>query len=326
MADGIQTANGKAFEYACLIALYEMLCNEQQIVIEDTAPLYTAKKHYEQMDEILKQKLDKAASAAARVIVPLEPQLKYPGIHGPLYLTLQTDAQGQQGDVRDVLCLRRQNSWEVGLSCKHNHDAVKHSRLSDKIDFGKEWFDISCSENYFNEILPLFSELRDIRDTSKKSGAPALWSEIADKEDKYYIPILRAFIQELKRLDAENPNTIPKLLIHYLIGKNDFYKVITDDAKQYTRVEAININGSLNRSAEGRSSLAKVDKLKLPTRFYHVDFKPNSKNTIEVVCDEGWTVSMRIHNASSKIEPSLKFDVKLISLPGTIYAETEPWL
>jgi len=325
MADGIHTANGKAFEYACLIALYETLCKEQAVVIEDTIPLYTAKKHYEQMDLVLKQKLDKAAAAAIRVIIPLEPQLKYPSFNSPLYLTLQTDAQGQQGDVRDVLCLRRQNSWEIGLSCKHNHDAVKHSRLSDKIDFGKDWFNIPCSKEYFDVIIPLFSELRTMRDISKKSKSTALWSDVSDKEEKYYVPILQAFMDELRRLDIEHPNTIPKLLIHYLIGKNDFYKVITDDAKQYTRVEAININGTLNRSAEGRGSLAKVDKLKLPTRFYHVGFKPNSKNTIEVVCDEGWTVSMRIHNASSKIEPSLKFDVKLISLPSTIYAETEAW-
>ena len=44
-----------------------------------------------------------------------------------------------------------------------------------------------------------------------------------------------------------------------------------------------------------------------------------------MVCDEGWTISMRIHNASSRIEPSLKFDVQLVSLPSSIYAQMEPW-
>ena len=43
----------------------------------------------------------------------------------------------------------------------------------------------------------------------------------------------------------------------------------------------------------------------------------------EVVRDEGWTISMRIHNAS--VEPSLKFDVNLLSLPGSIHAQVEPW-
>ena len=46
---------------------------------------------------------------------------------------------------------------------------------------------------------------------------------------------------------------------------------------------------------------------------------------IEVVCDEGWQISMRIHNASSRVEPSLKFDVQLISFPSSVYAQVEPW-
>ena len=60
-------------------------------------------------------------------------------------------------------------------------------------------------------------------------------------------------------------------------------------------------------------------------RVYFLDFKEGSDTTIEVVCDEGWTVSMRIHNASSRVEPSLKFDVNLVSLPSTIHAQVEPW-
>ena len=102
MADGIHTANGKAFEYACLIALYETLCKEQAVVIEDTIPLYTAKKHYEQMDLVLKQKLDKAAAAAIRVIIPLEPQLKYPSFNSPLYLHKDNKVMLEMYCVYDV--------------------------------------------------------------------------------------------------------------------------------------------------------------------------------------------------------------------------------
>ena len=54
-------------------------------------------------------------------------------------------------------------------------------------------------------------------------------------------------------------------------------------------------------------------------------FKKDSDNTIEVICDEGWQISMRIHNASSKVEPSLKFDVQLISFPSSVYVQVEPW-
>lgn len=34
---------------------------------------------------------------------------------------------------------------------------------------------------------------------------------------------------------------------------------------------------------------------------------------------------MRIHNASSKIEPSLKFDVQLMAMPSSILTQIEPW-
>jgi len=171
-------------------------------------------------------------------------------------------------------------------------------------------------------VTPVFEELRNIRESS---GATAKWTDIEGKNERFCIPILRAFMVEILQLDKANPLTIPEKLIRYLIGKNDFYKVITNDVKKTTLVEAINISGTLNRSSEGRRSIVNVTRLKLPTRFYHVDFKTSSETTIEVVCDEGWTISMRIHNASSRIEPSLKFDVNLVSLPNTIHAQVEPW-
>ncbi len=322
MAKGIQTLYGKAFEYACLLAIYEKYSKYQDIIIEETEPVVTARNNYESVPVTLKADLFAAANAATRVISRLEPQLEYPGNNKPLYLTLQSDAQGIKGDVRDVLCLRKQNEWEIGFSCKHNHHAVKHSRLSASIDFGKEWFNIPCHQQYFDEVVPLFNKLKQIREDSK---ATALWSDIIDKSATYYIPLLKSFMDELKRIDKDNPNKIPALLINYLIGKNDFYKVITDDSHKTTRVEAINIAGTLNKQAEGHKSIVSIEKLKLPSKFYHIDFKDNSDNTIEVVCDEGWSISMRIHNASSRVEPSLKFDVNLISLPSSVHAQVEPW-
>ena len=175
----------------------------------------------------MKKSLDKAAYAAVRVVKRLEPQLWNPNGNEPLYLSIQADSAGMRGDVRDVVCLRKQNGWEIGFSCKHNHHAVKHSRLSDTIDFGKEWVGVPCSKEYFDTVVPLFSELRTLRDESKNAGKPMLWEEI--------------------------------------------------------------------------------------------------DNTVEVVCDEGWQISMRIHNASSRVEPSLKFDVQLISFPSSVYAQVEPW-
>ncbi|HHF1859720.1 TPA: HaeIII family restriction endonuclease, partial [Haemophilus influenzae] len=57
----------------------------------------------------------------------------------------------------------------------------------------------------------------------------------------------------------------------------------------------------------------------------NIDFKPNSKNTVELYLDKGWQFSFRIHNASTIIEPSLKFDIKLIGIPATIICLEAPW-
>lgn len=321
---GIQTANGKAFEYACVLAVYEELHIDQNVKVEESQQLLTAKSLYERVEGSLKNSLDAAARAAVRIIKRLEPQLWYPNGNEPLYLGIQADSAGIKGDVRDVLCIRRQNGWQIGFSCKHNHHAVKHSRLSDNIDFGKEWFGYPCFKQYFDEVVPLFTELRQMRDESKASGKPMLWEEVEDKWDRYYTPILQSFMDELKRIDEAHEN-VPEALIRYLLGRYDFYKIIADDKNHTTRVEAINISGTLNRISGKEKSIAKVALLKMPTQFYHIGFKTGSQNTIEVVCDEGWQISMRIHSASSKVEPSLKFDVNLISIPSSVHAQIEPW-
>lgn len=325
MASGIQTANGKAFEYACILGIYHELSCIQNIQIEDSSQLRTAATLYESMDKKMQDILDSAAIAAIRVIRRLEPQLWEANGNEPLYLSIQADSEGIAGDVRDILCFRKQNGWQIGFSCKHNHHAVKHSRLSDTIDFGKEWLGIPCSNNYFEKVVPLFTKLRKYRDDSKKAGKPMLWEEIDSKVENYYRPILQAFMDELVRIDSENKGKVPEALIRYLLGRFDFYKVITDDRNRTTRVEAINIAGTLNEDSGKEKPITKVPILKMPTQFYHIGFKPDSDNTIEVVCDQGWQISMRIHNASSKVEPSLKFDVQLVSFPTSLFAQTEPW-
>lgn len=315
----IQTSMGKAFEYACLNSLNLELFKHQKIVLEETSALVTARGFYNNADEETRDKMNLAANAAVRVILRLEPQLQNPLDNIPLYLTIQEDAAGIAGDVRDVVCIRRQNQWEIGLSCKHNHSAVKHSRLSPNIDFGRMWFGIPCSPQYFEEINPMFDELRELKSNK------VLWRDIENKEERYYIPLLEAFMRELRRLDTEKPGLIPRRLLSYLLGVNDFYKVITDDAREVTKVQVYSLYGTLNRAAGRVRPQVRIPQLVMPQRFFDINFKPNSGNTINVVCDGGWTISMRIHNASSKVEPSLKFDVNLLGVPPTLYTHHEPW-
>lgn len=320
------TEYGKAYEYACLIALRDHLSGRTSgmVTIVDSDAYRTARNAFEKATrEGRSTDLTRAANAAARVILRLEPQLQYGD--GNMALVIQTDAQGIAGDVRDVVCVRGASGWQIGISCKHNHHAVKHSRLSATIDFGAEWFGIPCSREYFRTVVPIFNELRDMRAEAIANGsALPLWNDIPNKAGRYYIPILNAFLTEMRRLADNNPD-VPSRLIEYMLGRYDFYKVITDDRRETTRVEAINIAGTLNKPANGHRSIVDVARLRMPTRFYHMGMVPGSDNKVEIVCDEGWALTMRIHNASSRIEPSLKFDVQLASLPPALHAQIEPW-
>ncbi len=319
---GVQTKNGKAFEYACLKALQDALSLNQLINVQEDAAFQTAKSSYERLLQADQDSMYIGALAAVNKLRALEPMLE--NQNGPLILKIQADSNGIHGDVRDVLCIRNGlEHWEIGISCKHNHHAVKHSRLSSTIDFGKEWMGVPCSERYFAKVRPIFDELENTRVEARKQNTIAKWNELSDKEDSVYVPILKAFLEELKCIAHEEGAA--ERFTSYLIGTKDFYKVIMDEKSESTRIEAMNISGTLNRKSGSIKARIGVPKLKMPTKFLEMRFKRNSKTTIEVLLDEGWSFSMRIHSAKEELEASLKFDINLIGCPSNNYAQTELW-
>ena len=63
----------------------------------------------------------------------------------------------------------------------------------------------------------------------------------------------------------------------------------------------------------------------LPTRIVSLGYKQGSKNTLELCLDYGWQFSFRIHNASTKVETSLKFDIQIIKMPETVVSIDRQW-
>ncbi len=311
----IQTQTGKAFEYALLKEFYERLSTSNNSVeIVKNKPYFTAKGYYEDFSEEKQGIYTIVSSAAINFLVDIEPRLSSGlNVDDILQLEIVSDSEGQQGDVRDVLAIRLMQKWEIGISAKNNHRAVKHSRLSQKIDFGKKWIGTNCSSNYFEEIRPIFDYLTELREKDKKTK----WSEIPDMHKKIYKPLLNAFKTELEKLDFENPGVIPQKLVEYLIGNQDFYKVIK--GKNQVEIQAYNLHGSLNQPFKNRKPKAKIAKLKLPDRLIDIVFENNSDTTINVSMNEGWQISFRIHSAKSTVEPSLKFDINLVSAPHTLF-------
>jgi len=311
-----QTINGKAFEYALLNEFLERLQPLTTVLAVKNEPYKTAERCFLSFNEKEQGHYSLVASFAVNFLIDIEPRLSNGiGKEDVLHLEIVSDKMGQSGDVRDVLAIRSTQNWEIGISAKNNHRAVKHSRLSNDIDFGLKWLNVPCSENYFLEIKPIFDNLAKLRTTSK---ATQKWDTLGDYHSSIYVPVLDAFKKELIRLDNENPGIIAERLIEYLIGKQDFYKVIK--GKNKVEIQAYNLHGTLNLPFEKIKPKAKVQKLKLPNRLIEVVYQENSKTTILVTLNEGWQISFRIHNASSRIEPSLKFDINLVSAPHSLFS------
>ncbi len=310
-----QTINGKAFEYALLNEFLERLQLKTDVSVIENEPYKTAKKCYESFNDNEKGRYNLVSSFAINFLIDIEPRLSN-GIskNDILQLEIVSDKQGQIGDVRDVLAIRALQKWEIGISAKNNHRAVKHSRLSNDIDFGKKWLGLNCSETYFDEIKPIFNELAVLR---KQSNKTKTWASLVDYHTTVYLPILNAFKKELIRIDNENEGFVAQKLVEYLIGNQDFYKVIKGDNK--VEIQAYNLHGSLSLPFENIKPKFKMPKLKLPNRLIEIVFQDNSTTTLLVTLSDGWQISFRIHNASSKIEPSLKFDINLVSAPHSLF-------
>lgn len=314
-----QEITGKAFEYACLKELYDVLSGNIFISLNTDINYQNAKSAFEKLQNEEQTDYLLAAKRAISIILPLEPNLENPDSGDCLVLSIQPDKKGQRGDVRDVICVRSEKEWEIGFSCKHNHEAVKHSRLSSTIDFGKQWLGFEVSQQYWDDICFIFNELEELKNKKAK------WSKIEKKDERYYVPILKAFLSELNRIYLQNGSIVPNNLMHYLLGTYDFYKIITHSNERTTEVKPFNIYGTLGQSTKNKKVMSKVNVLKMPTKILSMDFKTDSTTTIEIYMDEGWALSLRIHSASEWVEPSLKFDVQLIGVPVNMGTRIEAW-
>ena len=311
-----QTINGKAFEYTLLKKFYDRLSLLTEVTIIENEPLKRVIECFNEITEDEQNNFKVAASFAVNFLIDLEPRLSVAlSEKDILSLEIVSDSAGKIGDVRDVLLIRSQQKWEIGVSAKNNHRALKHSRLSARLNFGKEWVNMACSETYFNKINVVFSMLSKIRTENKT----AKWDEIFDdKNEQIYKPVLKAFRKEILSLQDKDSDNFASNLVQYLVGNSDFYKIIK--SKRKVEIQAFNLNGTLNLPAKGKKPELKITKIQLPKRLIELTFKKGHDNTLIATFDEGWQISFRLHSAKSTVEPSLKFDVNLISAPYNLFS------
>ncbi|GAA7886614.1 hypothetical protein HpBT038_06440 [Helicobacter pylori] len=301
----------RAYEYAWCLALEQKLSVFKKVIVDKQNGFNACYRAYESLEKSLQERYLESSKQGVLLLLDCEPLLSevIGSSQNGITLSLQKDKLGEIGDVRDILIYF--DRFCIGLSIKHNHDALKHSRLSKNLDFGEKWLGVGVSQNYKDTIKPLFERLEN----AKKEGM--LWRDFPNKEQEIYAPLLQAFKKEVLRIDENKKNKVPQKMVEYLLDKYDFYKAILLEREQKTKLEAYHFHNTLNRSVKNKPKRI-IPLSKLPTRMIYFDFKPKSFNTLELVLNEGWSFSLRIHNASSRVEPSLKFDIKLLSKPESV--------
>lgn len=275
--------------------------NLLEISVPDSKETRDAASRYDNLPPSKKTEFRLCAEKAAAYVAEIE------GLQGNVngYVSLAQDAAGGRGDVRDVIL--HLDGREIGISCKTNHEAFKHPRLSARIDFVKKWgLGQECSEDYWQEVRPVFSELARLR--SQSSGTMK-WSEVPNYQEQFYMPVLEAWRRELLKVgsgESQESKLAATALCRYLIGHIDFWKVVS--RAEQVRLYAFNTQSTLG-----------TNKTTLPNRILGIDDFDGSQYSMNVRMNEGYQFNFRLHNASSKIEPSLKFDVQSEGLPGHIH-------
>lgn len=310
--------HGRAYEYVCLTILCNEISKYRKCVIEKNSSFEAAQIAWDNIEELLKDTLAISAISVVDTLFNLEP-LIIEKSNDVLQLYLQPDSKGEEGDVRDIIILRSGINWEIGLSIKHNHFAVKHSRLAKTLDFSERWLGKKCTKEYWDSISPIFGYLEKMKRQNKK------WNELPAKDENVYVPLLNAFMNEINNQNKLD-SSIPKKMVEYLLGEFDFYKVISIDSRRTTQIQTFNLHGTLNQPSKNKKPKIEIPVTNLPTRIVSLEFKPNSKNTVELYLDNGWQFSFRIHNASTLVETSLKFDVQIIGMPTTIISIDCSWI
>lgn len=286
--------NGRALEYGIAVSFANYL---PASLITNTQ-LVKAKECFELQNEKEQKKIVRASQEVANFLCAYDKYLADTGKGSTV--TLQSDQMGQKGDVRDIIIYNKKFNKTIGISAKNRHWGIKNPRISGDGDFGYDWFGRHCSTTYFNQITPIFAELNSRKVRKEK------WNEIPDKTQRYYVPILNAFIAEIKRLSQSEPEKVAKGLLQYVLGKFDYYKVTKENGS--VSIVPFNTNGTIGWGS----------KTPISTRIIEIAMKAKSETTIEIIFDKGWHIAFRLHSAESLVIPSVKFDVTIIGIPSVM--------
>lgn len=296
-----QAVSGRAFEFALLQVLHNKLDNGQKIKIKKDGQYDQIKAAYGEVGRVKSTvEYDNAAKEAVIFLTDREPKLlEGKNLLDEIILSRQSDNAGKTGDVRDILIQRKSQGWEIGISGKWNNESVKSPRLSSHKCFGEAWLGLPCSGEYLPRMREIFKD---------NKGDKRKWEDVPEEEkmNKYYRPVAKEFVRELKFL-MERDKTIASKFAEYVIGKQDFYKII--GKKNQVVVEGYNFRNTLQ-----------VKPTKLPDDIMKISYLPDTGRkpaglTIVIACNKGWQFHGRIHIKDTRVAESKSLGIE-ITLEG----------
>lgn len=267
---------GRAFEYALCQKIDSKFTN---ITLTDRAVAEQSKdkRYYDALNPDEKSKYDISTNRICSEWLNLKL------ITSNMYtLDRLPDSAGVNGDVTDIR-LEAPNAI-VNISLKHNHNALKHPRLTRV----PKWIDINTDSNYASDYKNIWDSFLSKANTL--SSTATLFNELIAIEanfvfDNLYNPLCKLVSNYL----TENIKTSSQVesLFKFMVGKYDFYKIID-------KPDCVLIQDFID--------------LKMPK---NVKIEQTDKSYIKMTFNNGVILNLRLHTASSRISTkSVKFDVR----------------
>lgn len=201
-----------------------------------------------------------------------------------------SDHSGRDGNVIDLI-ISTDNDQRLGISLKHNHDALCHPRISRV----PTWFRANEEQHAFykkshDEIWVRFFEKAEAID-SRATTFEGLKQKDNRLIDDYLYAEFYNLIAGFLKSNVSNSST-SQALFRSLVGRYDFVKVID-------RGDTVDIQDWRNLS---EASMVEITISAEPRR-------------IIMAFNNGFIISGRLHTAKKEIEKSLKFDIQAVEKP-----------
>lgn len=298
---------GRAYEFICLQSLYSAIAAIRPVEIVRNSSYMAAKSAWETLDAEDRKLYSLSAGATVELMFAKELSIDTQTCD-VFRIYIKADECYEVEDVCYIVIEFDDIVWEIGFSINYKPALVKHYRLSNDVDLGEKMYGVKYTQQYWDETNPIFSFL------AKEKDKGTYFRDISSIEEKIYVPLLNAFMNEIKAAIVKDA-CVPRRLVERMLSKYNFYNVIGLGSQPAMAIQSYNIFSIFNKASRVEEPKVLMSNIELPKELLYIGFKKSSKTTVLICFDNGWQFSFRIHNAEDKVNTSLKFDIQIVGMP-----------